>query len=214
MRVAAVVPAYNEEQRIGAVLEVLRGTPIVQEIVVVDDGSTDGTGEAARGASDGVDAVTLGRNVGKGGAMRAGVLRTNADVILFLDADLVGLTSAHVSALVEPVLLGQADMAVGMFRGGRYITDLSQLLVPYISGQRAVRREVFLAVPALETARFAVETKLTKYAKAHGLTVRTVPLVGVTHVMKEEKRGVLRGVIGRARMYHDIAWSLLRDGRP
>jgi len=212
LRVSAVVPAYNEEKRIGAVLSVLGATASVHEVIVVDDASTDGTALAA-GDGNGARALTLERNVGKGGAMRAGVLRTDADVIVFLDADLVGLTPAHVDALVEPVVLGQADMAVGMFRGGRCITDLSQFLVPYISGQRAMRREVFLAVPNLESARFAVETKLTKYAKAHKLKVKTVRLTGVTHVMKEEKRGIVRGVVERGRMYRDIARSLIWNGR-
>ena len=212
MKVTAVVPAFNEEQRIGAVVEVLRATGSVHEIVVVDDGSTDATAGAARG-NNGVHAIMLARNVGKGGAMKAGVLQTDADVIVFLDADLIGLTPAHVDALLGPVVSGEADMAVGTFRGGRYLTDLSQLLVPYISGQRAIRREIFLAVPGLETARFAVETMLTKYAKAHRLRVRSVPLFGVTHVMKEEKRGLLRGALDRARMYRDIARSLVRNGR-
>jgi len=212
VKVTAVVPAFNEEQRIGAVVEVLRATGSVHEIVVVDDGSTDATAGAARG-NNGVHAIMLARNVGKGGAMKAGVLQTDADVIVFLDADLIGLTPAHVDALLGPVVSGEADMAVGTFRGGRYLTDLSQLLVPYISGQRAIRREIFLAVPGLETARFAVETMLTKYAKAHRLRVRSVPLFGVTHVMKEEKRGLLRGALDRARMYRDIARSLVRNGR-
>jgi glycosyltransferase involved in cell wall biosynthesis len=221
VKVTAVVPAFNEEQRIGAVIEVLRATDSVHGIVVVDDGSTDATADAAlrnghAGAVQGlasVHAIALARNVGKGGAMTAGVRQTDADVILFLDADLIGLTSAHVDALVGPVVSGEADMAVGIFRGGRAITDLSQFLVPYISGQRAIRRDVFLAVPRVETARFAVETMLTKYAKAHGLKVRSVPLFGVTHVMKEEKRGLLRGILDRARMYRDIARSLIRNGR-
>ncbi len=212
MRVAAVVPAYNEAQRIGAVVDVLRAADSVQEIIVVDDGSTDATADAAR-ASNGVHALTLPANIGKGGAMRAGAMQTDAEVLLFLDADLIGLTCDHVGALVAPVASGAADMAVGIFRRGRCVTDLSQWLVPYISGQRAIRRELFLSVPGIERARFAVETKVTKYAKAHGLKVQTVPLVGVTHVMKEEKRGFIRGAADRARMYRDIARTLVMNGR-
>ncbi len=229
MKVAAVVPAFNEERRIGAVVEVLHASDSVNEIIVVDDGSTDATAKAAcrfrpsgrspmalaegeAEGTNGVQAITLSQNVGKGGAMRAGVLQTDADVILFLDADLVGLTSAHVDALVRPVASGEADMAVGIFRGGRCVTDLSQFLVPYISGQRVIRRDVFLSVPHIETARFAVEMMLTRCAKARGLKVQTVSLFGVTHVMKEEKRGLFKGVLDRARMYRDIARSLSRNG--
>jgi hypothetical protein len=144
--------------------------------------------------------------------MWTGAQATRADVILFLDADLIGLTTGHIAALVTPVTSGDADMAVGVFRGGRRVTDLSQILVPYISGQRAIRRSLFLSVPGVQRARYAIETKLTRFAKGHGLTVRYVPLRGVTHVMKEEKLGLARGAADRARMYRDIALTLLRNG--
>jgi len=211
VKVAAVVPARNEAPRIASVLQVLLAAPSVHEVIVVDDASTDGTAEVARGTS-GIRASVLSRNIGKGGALRVGVLATEADVVAFLDADLVGLTPAHIEALVLPVVAEETHMTVGLFQGGRYVTDLSQLLVPYISGQRALRREVFLAVPGLDRARFAVETMLTRYAKAARLRVKHVPLRGVTHIMKEEKHGLIRGLWDRLHMYHDIGSALFRNG--
>ena len=212
VKVAAIIPAYNESLRISAVLAALLQAQSVDDIFVVDDGSSDGTAEAAQDHGR-VNVIHLDANVGKGGAMWAGAQDARADVILFLDGDLIGLTASHVDALVTPVRAGDTDMAVGVFRGGRGITDLSQLLLPYISGQRAIRRSLFLSVPRVATARFAVETKLTKFAKVHRLRVSYVPLCGVTHVMKEEKLGLVRGVVSRACMYRDIALTLLRDGR-
>jgi len=118
---------------------------------------------------------------------------------------LVGLHPEHLRLLVEPVAAGDADMCIGLFRGGRSWTDLWQKLVPYISGQRALRRELFLSVPRVRDARSGAEVALTHHARIHGWRVARVPLVGMTHVMKEEKMGALRGVGARARMYWEIA---------
>src|SRR5579875_843850 len=117
VRVAAILPAYNEEATIADVVAALKACPLVSEVVVVSDGSTDRTAEVARRA--GAQVVELPVNHGKGGAMRAGLAHTEAEVLLFLDADLVGLTPQHVADLLQPVLSGRSEMAVGVFEGGR-----------------------------------------------------------------------------------------------
>lgn len=76
-RVAAIVPAFNEMERISAVLDAIKSAKLVDEIVVVSDGSTDGTYELVSVDPD-VKAVQLETNRGKGGAMRAGVESTDA----------------------------------------------------------------------------------------------------------------------------------------
>ncbi len=211
MRVTAVIPAYNEETRLPRVLEAVLGASLVDEVVVVSDGSVDGTYEVAR-RFDGVHALQLPQNVGKGGAMHVGACHTDSPVLVFLDADLIGLTPQHVDRLVEPVREGEADMTLGVFRGGRRATDLAQKLFPFVSGQRAIRRELFLEVPNVQYARFGVETQITRWAQRRRWRVIYVPLYGVTHPMKEEKLGRWRGTVARLRMYADIARILL-DGR-
>ena len=211
MKVAAVVPAYNEASRIGVVLEVLKRSSAIDEIVTISDGSTDLTYEVAA-KIEGVKAIKLERNVGKGGAMLAGAESTDADVLAFFDADLIGLTPEHVNALVQPLLAGESVMSIGIFRAGRRWTDLAQKIAPYISGQRALRREDFISVPGLEQVRFGVEIAVGRYAHSQRISIIRVPFAGVTHPLKEEKLGLLPGVAARAGMYWEIAKLLARRG--
>jgi hypothetical protein len=204
-KVAAVVPAYNEERRIRAVLETLTATPEVDEISVVSDGSSDRT-QAVAAALPGVRSIQLSRNKGKGGAMREGALLTDAEVLVFFDADLMGLTPEHVRDLVLPVCGGHATMATGIFQGGRFWTDIAQYFSPGITGQRAIRRDVFLRIPDLENVGYGIELAITYYVRHRDLPMRRVILRGVTHPMKEEKLGWLRGAASRMVMY----WQMLR----
>ncbi|MCX8052379.1 MAG: glycosyltransferase family 2 protein [Armatimonadetes bacterium] len=211
MKTAAIVPAYNERDRITAVLDAIKQAKLVNEIVVVSDGSTDGTYELV--ASDPtIKAIKLDSNHGKGGAMKAGAESTDADLVLFLDADLIGMDGAKVDSIIRPVAEQRVDMAIGVFKKGRSATDLAQFLTPYISGQRAMKREVFLAIPQIDTVRSGVETAITRYFRHHGLKVERVTLHGCTHYMKEEKLGVIKGFASRLRMYVDIG-KILLDGR-
>ena len=235
---AAVVPAYNEAGRIGAVLEAIARAQHVQEIIVVTDGCSDNTADEARAvaarladefAANSTRGIgcrelrvfELKHNIGKGGAMTYGALRTEADVLLFLDADLIGLETEQVDDLLVPMLCEEAsqraDMTLGLFgavRGGIFgwWLGVCHRQMAALTGQRAIRREVFLAVPGLTNSRFGIETAITRYVKhVWQLKVANVPLHGVTHPVKEEKIGVFHGFRHRLNMYGEIAAWLMLD---
>lgn len=203
MKVAAIVPAFNEESRIGTVLPVLKESPDVDEIIVVDDGSEDRTAEIAR--SLGVRVIGLKENVGKGGALKRGAEATDADVLLFIDADLIGLNVDHVHALIAPLHADEeVDMVCGRFVKGRAQTNWSQKLAPHLNSQRAIRRGFLNTVPDYSRSRFGVEMIMTKHARKTDARVKKVLLAGLTQVMKEEKLGRIKGTKDRLKMYGEI----------
>jgi glycosyltransferase involved in cell wall biosynthesis len=209
MKVSAIVPAFNEAERIGAVLDPLLSSPSVGEVVVVDDGSTDATVAAAERFA--VRIVRLPENRGKAAAMAAGVDAAHGDVLLFLDADLTGLTPAHVAAMLAAYRAGDADLVIGVFRDGRLGTDLSQRIAAFTSGQRVMSRALWeRARSVVEDTEFGIETVLTRLAAKEGWRKVKVELSGVSHVRKEEKRGFWLGFADRLAMYWDMARSVFR----
>ena len=88
MRVAALIPAHNEADRIAATVAATRAVNAVSRVIVIDDGSSDATAEIARQA--GAEVLRLDRNLGKGGAMQAGLelVRNDIEAVVLLDADL------------------------------------------------------------------------------------------------------------------------------
>jgi GT2 family glycosyltransferase len=206
MRVSAIVPAYNEAERIHAVISPLKQAKHIDEIIVVDDGSTDGTAEAARGLD--VQVLELPGNVGKAAALDQGVRQARNDVFLFLDADLVGLRPDHVDLLIDLYEERRLDMVVGVFKNGRLNTDIAHSIAPYLSGQRVLHRTLWNRLKQSGKLEFGVEMALTKLSLKENWKEERVFLKGVTHVMKEEKRGFSQGLRERLLMYGDILRSL------
>jgi polyisoprenyl-phosphate glycosyltransferase len=204
--VAAIIPAFNEERTIGDVVAAVRLSGLVHDVIVVSDGSRDATGRTAR--THGARVVELPENLGKGGAIAAGLAATDAHVLLLLDGDLVGLTSRHVADLLEPVLRGDVEVSIGQIK-----PDLMQRLFPNFSGQRAMRRAVLEAMPDLGSTGFGVEAALSRHVKERGLRSCTVPLGALTHLSKLEKHGILRGYVGKLKATWQIAKWSGRNGR-
>ncbi len=202
MNVTAVIPAYNEEQTIADVVKCVKSIDKIQKVIVVSDGSTDSTAEIARQC--GADVIELNENVGKGGAIKAGINECGTEIILFLDADLIGLTEKHVLDLIEPVIDNKTDMTIGIFKNGRMVTDLAQKVTPYLSGQRAIKKSIIDKIPNIDITRYGVEVALTKDVDKFNVRVQEVDLPDMTHVTKEEKLGIIRGVHARLKMYWDI----------
>ncbi|MDN5301901.1 MAG: hypothetical protein PWQ60_1415 [Thermoanaerobacteraceae bacterium] len=205
---AAIIPAYNEGKTIGNVLKVLMAMKDLDEVIVVNDGSGDNTATVARNYNARV--VDLPKNSGKSIAVLTGVKNTQAEIILMLDADLVGLKELHVRELLQPVYSGEAAMTIGIFKNGRGATDLAQRIAPFLSGQRALKRDVFDKLEKYSVKDYGLEIALTLMAERENIRVREVELRNLTHVMKEEKRGLLAGFLSRIKMYWDIIYCVIK----
>jgi glycosyltransferase involved in cell wall biosynthesis len=115
--VSFLIPAYNEGGTIATVIERVQALPFAQQLIVIDDGSTDGTAAAVQ-AYEGV-LLLRQENRGKGAALRAGIPHVDGDVVVVQDADLE-YDPNDVPALIEPILDGRADVVYGSrLSGGR-----------------------------------------------------------------------------------------------
>jgi polyisoprenyl-phosphate glycosyltransferase len=214
LRLAAIVPAYNEAETIAEVLSVLKSVPLIQEILVVSDGSTDGTVEIARSLK--MRTIHLRENHGKGTAMAVGVAHTDADILLFVDGDILNLTGSLLEQLMAPVLAGTSDMNVGVRNRGEIINAVQQRTGPLLSGIRCLRRQVFEAVPESHREGFAIETGLNWACAELGMRTTTLVMHNLKHLVKEKKRGVWRGMKARVRMFAAVfgAYLVLRFKPP
>lgn len=201
-RVAAIVPAYNEEETVAEVVDVLCSTPAVQEVIVVSDGSTDNTKAEAKRA--GAHVVELPTQHGKGGAMLHGVAHTDASVLLFCDADLFHLTQKHVEDMLLPVMSGSRAMNVGLRRKG-FLADWLQPHLPLISGQRAMRRRVIESLPPEHAQGYMIEAALNYLCRIRGWSYGTVFLDGLEIRQKPFKVGLFKAALQYVKMGFDIA---------
>jgi glycosyltransferase involved in cell wall biosynthesis len=213
--IAAILPTYNEEMNVGEVINVLHETKILDEIVLVDDGSTDRTIDVLRQAAacdPRVRVVQHDKNKGKGEAIFSGWATSTAPYILLLDADLKNLTPGHLCALLAPILEHRADMTLGLFLGGRLSTDLSHWLAPFLTGQRGLRADLLRFISREAAGGYGFEVALTVAARQQGYRKRVVPMKGVWHPQSEfrPERGFGNGALWKLRMYGQIirAWVI------
>jgi glycosyltransferase involved in cell wall biosynthesis len=205
---AAVIPAWNEAATVGAVVYAALDAGLVDEVIVVDNASTDDTTAVAR---DHGARVVHEAEAGKGQAMRAGVAATDADFIVFLDADLVGLRAEHVDGLVELVRSGQVDMACGLFDRGPVANPIFLEGLPVLTGQRALHRSLFEQLGVDDIRGYRVEAALNSLVARKELVRADRVLPGLWHRTKEEK--ATNPVVGRARklvMLASACWSYAR----
>ena len=211
--VTVILPAYNEGPRIAGVLKALiraRKKGIVDDIIVVNDGSTDETAREA-GKFE-VKLINLKENRGKGAALAAGIGAAKTDVILFLDADLVGLRISHVQKLLLPIVNNKrVGMTIGLFRKSGFVANLGNMM-QLLSGQRAVRRSWVSEIAGLSEPRYGVDALITKYARKRGVLSMRIYLDGLQHVYKEQKNNAFVGFFhDRLKMYYEILRTLIKS---
>jgi len=204
--VDCVIPARDEGPTVAAVVAVARACRYVRRVIVVDDGSLDDTATAAEAA--GAMVVRRPRSSGsKAHAMEAGVdASDDADAILFADADLVGITPAHLDAICAPVVEQRAAMSLGTFDYGAFWNPLV-LRFPPTSGERIIPRWVFDAIPPEKREGYTIEVMINEVVCEARLPTVARVMTGVTHRTKRDKFGKLDGYRRTWRMFWDL-WAL------
>lgn len=202
MTLDIVIPARDEAGTVAANVTAALRCRWVREVIVVDDGSTDATSELA--AAAGAKVVRLeGSGGSKAHALAAGVAATDADLLLFADADCTGLTGAHLDAIAEPVASGRALLSIGTFDYGRF-WNAQLLRWPPLSGERCLPRWVFEAIPPWKLDGYTIEIRINEVACAAGLPIVTRTMRGVHHRTKRDKFGVGEGARRTWWMFRDL----------
>jgi glycosyltransferase involved in cell wall biosynthesis len=182
MKISVVIPVYNEAATVAELIGRVQGVDIPKEVIVVDDGSTDGTREVLallEKQHDNLRVFLQAKNSGKGAALRTGFQQATGDFVLVQDADLE-YDPADYPALLKPLVEGKADVVYGsrflttkehrvLFFwhsvGNRLLTLISNMftdlnLTDMETGYKAFRREVIQAIK-LEQDRFGFEPEVT-----------------------------------------------------
>jgi glycosyltransferase involved in cell wall biosynthesis len=212
MTSTAIIPALNEGKTIGAVIMAAKQSSNISEVIVVDDGSTDDTYKVAQ--SFGAKVIQHTRNRGKAQAIKTGIGETNAPIFLFIDADLIGITSNQLDSLIEPINNGTADMVIGKIdrRNKKQETPKIYKHQATLSGTRVITRAFWDSVPNIYKKHYFLESALTYIAKKRGMRIKEILFNNVSHVIKEEKYGVPMGFFTRISMFIQlgIIYILLR----
>lgn len=215
--VVALVPAYNAAERVAGTVSALKKITLIDQVIVIDDGSSDATSAEAEAA--GAKVITLPRNMGKGEALNAGLKQAQGKTVVLIDDDM-GKYASEVEKLLDPVLKDRADMTIAQFprarkKGGfgivkrvarsglRMFTGL-EFQSP-LSGQRVLNEKAVAAIGRFESG-WGVEVGLTIDACRKGLRVREVP---VAMYNKETGRD-LAGFVHRGKQLLGVIRALLR----
>lgn len=190
----AIVPAHNEESTVADVARALIQSGAFGRVIVVDDGSTDKTAEQAK--LGGAEVVRLERNIGKTGAMMAGVEQSTARDIAFFDADAVNMKPEYATALAGEYRKGGYAQVCGVLDHG--VMNTSRLA----TGQRIVRRDVLEGIPKTCNG-YSAETAINYLADKVGPT-QTVLLAGLQFRTKTDKVGVVNGLAQGAKMLGEM----------
>lgn len=224
-KVSVVIPAYNEEPTVAKVVRAAKECDLVDEVIVVDDGSEDNTYEEAKKA--GAKVIRHEENRGKGEAMKTGLKHAEGDIVAFVDADIKNIKPEMIEKMIKPVLKGEADLVKTKFKrkAGRvtlltakpllkfFFPEVAHLEQP-LSGQICSTKNLLKKVKF--EPDYGVDIGIILDAIVRGAKIIEVDIGEIKHDMQPLERlhkmalQVVRTILNRAHKYGRIAlrWNV------
>ena len=201
-KISCIVCAYNEADRIRHILDAVYRHPMLYEIIVVNDGSTDDTAAMLANYPE-IRVLSYSPNRGKTYAMNQGVAAAGGDYLMFLDADLAGVTPADVEALARPVTNGWTDVSISLRANSLLPYRLVGL--DFVSGERVI--PAWLVADAMtamqKLPRWGAEAFINDRICREKLSIAVVKWPAVYNIRKYQKVGFWRGIFAELAMVGD-----------
>ncbi len=190
-KVSCIIPVYNEGPRVGAVIDTARNHPLIEEIIVINDGSTDNS-KAILEKHPGIHFISYDKNHGKTFAVMTGIKQAKRNLLMLLDSDLTGLTPENLTDLITPVIHGRADMTISLRKNSLLVYKLMGL--DYVSGERVFDRSIIGDLEALaHMPGFGLETYLNQQMIEKKLRLKVIKWPQVISLRKAKKAGWWEG---------------------
>ena len=200
--ISCIICAYNEADRIANILKAVVDHPLLFEIVVVNDGSTDTT-NSLLSTYKSVRTISYSPNKGKTYALGRGIKETSGELIMLLDADLSGVSADDITRLADPVLTGIADVSISLRSNSLGIYRFMKL--DFVSGERVISRGLAdtLMEASAKLPRWSGEAFMNNLIIKNKLRVAVVFWPTVLNIRKYVKAGRIAGMREEARMIRD-----------
>ncbi|NDK54706.1 glycosyltransferase family 2 protein [Pontibacter fetidus] len=203
MKVSCLIPCYNERKRIAQVLDVVVSTKYIEQVICVDDGSTDGTAEYIERNWPTVEVIRLLHNQGKTKAIKQGLKYVLHASLLMMDADLKGLKKSELEAALDAYKeYFEVDMIIMRRINSPWFVKWYRSDV-LLSGERILQTADLRQVLKQRLKCYQLEVAINRYMLRHKKTVRWMPCSAM-NTYKVDKLGVLHGSRKEFNMYVDI----------
>ncbi|MCK5822646.1 MAG: glycosyltransferase family 2 protein [Bacteroidales bacterium] len=210
--ISAIICVYNEEKTIKDVVLSVSKTSIVNEIIVVNDGSTDNTEKIIKELKQNIDITDIHfeKNKGKGYTMAVGVENATNEIIAFIDADQTVIISGYIDQMINPLLKKESDMVLGYTTVNILSKDVNPLKI--LTGERALyKKDIYPILDKMKESRFGIEILLYFYFISNGKTIKLIRLVGLKHKDKYKKVSFTKATTNYINEGWEIAYTAMKN---